>query len=88
MLLNTNLFIKEFAMQNAIEFIATKKNNSSIEIPQEFADKVSGQFRVILLFDQLTPQELTDQNKPKQEFNALKVELKGYKFNRDDAYDE
>lgn len=38
MLLDTNLLIKEFTMQ-AIEFIATKTKNSSIDIPQEFADK-------------------------------------------------
>ena len=73
-------------MQNAIEFIATKKNDRLIEIPEEFANEISGQFRVILLLDQKSTQE--HEIKPKREFNALKVELKGYKFNRDDAYDE
>jgi hypothetical protein len=79
--------IKEFSMQNAIEFIATKKNNRLIEIPEELADEVSGQFRVILLFDQQTTTPEPKKSR-KREFNAIKVELKGYKFNRDDAYDE
>jgi hypothetical protein len=71
-------------MQNAIEFVATKKNNRLIEIPEEFIDEISGQFRVILLLDKTTQTPKS----PKKELTALKVALNGYKFNRDDAYDE
>jgi hypothetical protein len=73
-------------MQNAIEFIAKKKNGGLIQIPKEFIDEVTGEFRVILLLNQ--PTQKKDIIKPKKEFNALKVELNEYKFNRDDAYDE
>ena len=71
-------------MQHAIEFITTKKNNRLIEIPEEFIDEISGEFRVILLLNQPTQEKKSKHN----DFTALKVELKGYKFNRDDAYDE
>jgi hypothetical protein len=71
-------------MQNAIEFIAHKKNNRTIEIPEEYADEVSGEFRVILIlntrFEKKAPR--------KRKFEALKLKLNGYKFNRDDAYEE
>ncbi len=71
-------------MQNAIEFIATKKNNRLIEIPEEFIDEISGQFRVILLLDKSTKISKPSQKK----LTALKVPMNGYKFNRDDAYEE
>lgn len=38
-------------MQNAIQFIAHKKSDQSIEIPEEYADKISGEFQVILILD-------------------------------------
>jgi len=71
-------------MQNAIEFITTKKNSRLIEIPEEYIDQISGEIKVILIFN--TESEPV---KPlNREFKAFKINTKGYKFNRDDAYDE
>lgn len=58
-------------MQHAIEFITTKKNNRLIEIPEEFIDEISGEFRVILLLNQST-QEKKSKN---HDFTALKSDL-------------
>ena len=71
-------------MQNAIEFVAKKKKGSIIEIPKEYADEVSGEFRVILILN------TKPAKKParKRVFKAIKVNTKGFKFNRDEIYDE
>ncbi len=71
-------------MQNAIQFVTHKIDERFIEIPKEFVNDISGEFQVILILKQTPEPKKTS----KREFNALKVELKGYKFNRDDAYDE
>lgn len=74
---------KEFTVQNAIQFIAHKKDKRFIEIPEEYADKVSGEFQVILILND------SDKKVPRvRKFEAVKIKLNGYKFNRDDAYDE
>lgn len=69
----------------AIEFITKKKQGKMIEIPEEYLEKVSGQFRVILLLE--IPKEAPTVKK-KKVFKALKIKTKGFKFNRDDAYDD
>ena len=71
-------------MQNAIQFIAHKKSDRSIEIPEEYADKISGEFQVILILD-AQPEK---KNSRVRKFEAVKIKLDGYKFNREDAYDE
>ena len=70
-------------MQNAIQFIAHKKDKRLIEIPEEYADKISGEFQVILILN--GPED----NAPRvRKFEAFKINTKGFKFNRDDVYDE
>ena len=71
-------------MQNVIEFVTKKKQGRIIEIPKEYAE-VSGEIRVMLIFDIKKPKK-----KParKREFKAFKVDAKGFKFNRDEIYDE
>ncbi len=71
-------------MQNAIQFTTHKTDERFIEIPKEFINDVSGEFQVILILKQISEQKKA----PKREFNAFKINTKGYKFNRDDAYDE
>lgn len=71
-------------MQHAIQFTTHKTKERFIEIPKEFINDVSGEFQVILILKQTPEPEKVS----KKEISALKVELKGYKFNRDDAYDE
>lgn len=68
----------------AIEFVTKKKQGGMIEIPKEYADEVSGAFRVILILNVKSEKKVV----PKREFKALKVKTKGFKFNRDDIYDE
>lgn len=71
----------------AIEFIAQKNRDKMIEIPAEHVNALSGSFRVIILLDQ-------DEVKPKvakkkrPEFKAVKLKTKGFKFNREELYDE
>ena len=69
-------------MQKAIEFI-TKKNGRIIEIPAEYMNEISEEFRVILLIHQ-KPKT----SSKKRIFNALKVDTKDFKFNRDDIYEK
>lgn len=71
-------------MPHAIEFVAKKKKGGIIEIPEEFADAVSGEFRVILIV-QAKPEKKAQR---KKSFKALKIDTKGFKFNRDEIYDE
>lgn len=70
----------------AIEFITKVKEGrgKTIEIPKEYADEVSGEFRVILL---LNTQAATNKTS-KRTFKALKVKTKGFKFARAEIYDE
>lgn len=68
----------------AIEFVSQEKQGK-IEIPQEYLERVTGQFRVILLLE--GPTEPL-KSKKKKTFKALKIKTKGFKFNRDDAYDD
>lgn len=72
-------------MQNAIEFVTKKKQGGMIQIPKEYVDEVSGEFRVILILKTAKPKK-----KPahKREFKAVKLSTKGFKFNRDEIYDE
>jgi len=71
-------------MLNAIEFITEKKKGGMIEIPEEYADEVSGEFRVILILTAKPKKKATR----KRVFKALKLDTKGFKFNRDEIYDE
>ena len=90
-------------MQNAIEFITKKKQGKMIEIPAEYIDKVQGEFRVILILNKKQNLKITKKTEPKSKiikttktksktpqrtFKAFKVKTKGFKFNRDDAYNE
>ncbi len=68
----------------AIEFITKKKRGDVIEIPKEYADEISGEFRVILIL-KAKPKKKAVQ---KREFKAFKVKTKGFKFNRNEIYDE
>ena len=70
-------------MQNALEFIAEKKVGGMIEIPKEYVNEVSGEFRVILILN-VKPRKKSR----KREFNAFKVNTQGFTFNRDEMYDE
>lgn len=72
-------------MQHAIEFLAKKKRGKIIEIPEEYADSVAGEFRVILILN--TSAETEKSVKPsKKTFKAFKAKTKGFKFNRDEIY--
>lgn len=68
----------------AIEFVTTTKPGNMIQIPQEYCSDISGQFRVILLFE--NKEEV--KRKPKKTFNALRIKTKDFKFNREEIYDE
>jgi len=68
----------------AIEFITKKKQGGMIEIPEEYANEVSGEFRVILILNVKTEKKVAR----KREFKAFKVKTKDFKFNRDEIYDE
>lgn len=72
-------------MQNAIEFITRKKEGGIIQIPKEFEHEVSGEFRVILI---LKSSKIKKKASRKRELKAFKVNAKGFKFNRDEIYDE
>ena len=67
----------------AIEFITKKKRGGMIEIPEEYAADVSGEFRVILIVPEPKKKIVK-----KREFKAVKIKTKGFKFNRDDIYNE
>jgi hypothetical protein len=69
-------------MQNAIEFITKKKKGEIIEIPKEYADEVSGEFRVILILNAKPKKKAAR----KRVFKALKLDTKAFKFNRDEIY--
>lgn len=71
-------------MQHAVEFVTKKKQGKMIEIPPEFADKVQGEFRVILILSPKAKPKIVK----KREFKAFKVKTKGFKFDRNDAYDK
>lgn len=66
----------------AIEFVAHAKQGK-VEIPQEYIDQVSGEFRVILLLNQQEPVK----PKRKRNFKALSVKTKNFKLKRDDIYE-
>lgn len=67
-----------------IEFITKKKQGNLIAIPKKYADKIAGEFKVILILD-TKPEKKAIR---KREFKAFKVKTKGYKFNRDEIYEE
>lgn len=79
-------------MQHAIEFLAKKKRGKIIEIPEEYAASVAGEFRVILILNtQLDAKKpAKEAKKPaktaKKTFKAFKAKTKGFKFNRDEIY--
>lgn len=68
----------------ALEFVAKVKQGKLIEIPMELQDKISGEFRVIILMDLKDEQE----TKSPKEFKALKLKTKNFKFDRDALYEE
>lgn len=76
---------KGIIMKGAIEFVTKKKQRRMIEIPEEYADEVSGEFRVILILKLSKPKK-----KParEREFKAVKLSTKGFAFDRDEIYDE
>lgn len=71
-------------MQNAIEFVTEKKKGGIIQIPKKYINDVAGEFRVILILNPETPKK----NARKKEFKALKIKTKGFKFDRDEIYDD
>ena len=71
----------------AIEFFTIAKNGKSIEIPKEYAKQVSGEIHVIILLNKKTTTK-TPKASEKKAFNALKLKTKGFKFNRDDIYND
>ncbi len=71
----------------AIEFFTTVTNGKSIEIPKEYTKQVSGEIHVILLLNkEAVPKTL--KTSKKKAFNALKLKTKGFKFNREDIYND
>lgn len=68
----------------AIEFVTHAKRGKMIEIPEEYKNNVSGEIRVIILISKKNEPE----KKPKKEFKALNLKTKGFKFNRQEIYDE
>ena len=70
-------------MKSVIEFIAEKKQGGMIEIPKEYADDVSGKFRVIIILNN-AEKNIAHQ----REFKAVQLKTKGFKFNRDEIYND
>lgn len=68
----------------AIEFVTTTKQGKMIEIPKEYINEVSGEFRVILLLNTESVPKVTR----KRTFKALKLKTKGFNFNRNYIYNE
>lgn len=71
----------------AIEFFTIAKDGKSIEIPKKYAKQVSGEIHVILLLNEKTTPK-SPKNSAKKKFGALKLKTKGFKFNRDDIYND
>lgn len=66
----------------AIEFTAIAKQGKTIEIPNEYIDEISGEFRVILL---LNSQNKVMKSSKKRSLNAVQIDTKDLMFNRDEA---
>ena len=71
----------------AIEFFTTAKDGKSIEIPKKYTKQISGEIRVIILLNNKTASK-TPKPSTKKAFNALKLKTKGFKFNREDIYND
>jgi hypothetical protein len=68
----------------AIEFVTHTKRGKMIEIPEEYKNDVSGEIRVIILISKKNEPK----KKSKKEFKALNLKTKGFKFNRQEIYDQ
>lgn len=64
----------------AIEFVTTKEKGM-IKIPKEYLDLLNNEFRVIILVDPIKKKKQTK----KKLFSSVKIDTKGFKFNRDEA---
>ena len=64
----------------AYEF-KTSVNNGIINIPVEYRNKISNKVKVILLSDE----PIKNKAKKKIMFNAMKLDTRGFVFNREDA---
>lgn len=64
----------------AIEFVTTKEKGM-IKIPKEYLDLLSNEFRVIILVDPIKKKK----QRKKKLFSSVKIDTKGFKFNRDEA---
>ncbi len=67
----------------AIEFMAQAKEGKIIEIPKEYLNEISGEFRVIILL-----QKKESKKSSERKFQALNIDTKSLKFNREDIYDD
>lgn len=65
---------------NAIEFQTTINENGTINIPNEFAENVGANIKVILLTEKLLKKK-----EKKVTFNAASVDTKNFKFCREYA---
>jgi hypothetical protein len=63
-----------------IEFQATVRDDGTIAVPQEYEAKPGAIVRVILM-----PSEDEQEKKDFPEFNAVRINTKGWKFCREEA---
>ncbi|MDR1315538.1 MAG: hypothetical protein LBK13_01585 [Spirochaetales bacterium] len=63
----------------AYEFSSIIENNGVIHIPAQYLQNISSPVKVILLTNEET------QNKSEKKFSAIRLQTKGFKFDRDIA---
>lgn len=66
----------------AIEFVSNKVDGM-IQVPEQFKDLLTGEFRVIILVDE--PTHLKKIVAEKKQFKAIEITTKDLKFDRDEA---
>ncbi|MCL2344039.1 MAG: hypothetical protein FWC62_09140 [Firmicutes bacterium] len=68
----------------AYEF-QTAVNDGIIRIPAEYRNKVSNRVKVILLSEKPTEQSKGPSDKAEPTFSAMKLDTRGFVFNREEA---
>ncbi|MCL2808483.1 MAG: hypothetical protein FWD24_00295 [Treponema sp.] len=63
----------------AYEFNSVVGNGGIIHIPQQYLTKIFSPVKVIILTNEKVP------NNKNENFSAISLETKGFKFNRDEA---
>ena len=83
---NINNFSGKKTMK-AFEFLA-KMKNGAIEVPKNYIENVKkgGQLRVIVLVDEVQkPKKTLTKKALRSRFKAVRLDTRGFKFNREEA---